>query len=101
MLSENTTNNNFIEEFLNKNLNNTDLLIATGHDKDKNYFNKITERINNYKDKFDKIFYLSVDTEKFKKFIEKEEINFILHPANRIINAYGGCENIMLKELKL
>ena len=100
-LSENTTNNNFIEEFLNKNLNNTDLLIATGHDKDKNYFNKITEKINNYKDKFDKIFYLSVDTEKFKKFIEKEEINFILHPANRIINAYGGCENIMLKELKL
>ena len=100
-LREDTKNNNFIGEFLNKNLNNTDLLIAAGHDKDKNYFDKIAERINNYKDKFNKILYLSVDTDKFKKFIEQEGSNFILHPANRIINAYGGCENIELKELKL
>ena len=35
--------------------------------------------------------------EKFKNFID----NKILHPANSVINAYGGCENIMLKELEL
>ena len=42
-----------------------------------------------------------MDTEKFKKFIDSERGNFILHPTNRIIDAYGGFENIALKDFEL
>lgn len=99
-LKNDAINNAFIKKFLSKDIDEykeIDLLIACGHDKDKNYADEIKEIIKNYKEKFNKIFYLSINIDKFSTYIEDK----ILHPAKTAINPYGGVENLEFREFKL
>ncbi len=97
-LEKNEQNNNFINQFLSKdvdNYNKIDILIACGHNKDKQYFEDIKDFILPYKNKFKKILFLSLNIEKFKYYIEDK----VLHPSSSVINAYGGLDNLELKQI--
>ena len=81
----NELNSAFLKTFL-KNRANTDVIIAWGYGKEKDYAEEITE-----------INYLITNNKKF--YISDNETGLQHHPAPPELNKYGGVKNVTLKEI--